>query len=364
MIPIIAAFAPTYAEARARFIAAAAARRLPAERHVHPEARGAEGEELSVDVALLGDPQAQALLVLTSGMHGVEGFCGSGCQVGLLHDEAVLATVEATGVAVLFHHAVNPYGFSWLHRTNEDNVDLNRNFRDFSSPPAQNAAYAEVHVMMVPPDWPPSPDNGAAIAAYVATRGRAALQSAVSSGQSDRPDGLFYAGVAPAWSNVVLRDVLHRHGSTRRKLGWIDFHTGLGPWGHGEKIYSGPPDAAMIARAKAWYGTDVTSFYDGSSTSPALTGVAFHAALKACPAVEFTGIAQEYGTLSLDATLQALRADQWLRNHPETDARIRAAIKHQLRDAFHDEREEWKAMVYAQARVVVLQALRALGTAS
>ncbi|MGC1819333.1 MAG: DUF2817 domain-containing protein, partial [Casimicrobiaceae bacterium] len=166
MIPITEAFASTYAEARAKFVAAAAARHLPAERHVHPEARGAEGEELSADVALLGDPQAQGLLVLSSGMHGVEGFCGSGCQVGLLHDEAILAAVEATGAAVLFHHAVNPYGFSQLHRTNEDNVDLNRNFRDFSSPPAHNAAYAEVHAMIVPPEWPPSRDNGAAIAAY------------------------------------------------------------------------------------------------------------------------------------------------------------------------------------------------------
>ncbi|HEV2219343.1 MAG TPA: DUF2817 domain-containing protein, partial [Casimicrobiaceae bacterium] len=295
-------------------------------------------------------------------MHGVEGFCGSGCQVALLHDEVIVAAVAATGVAVLFHHAVNPYGFSWLHRTNEDNVDLNRNFRDFSSPPAHNAAYAAVHAMMVPADWPPSPDNGAAIAAYVAAHGRSALQRAVSSGQSDRPDGLFYAGVAPAWSNRVLRDVLHRHGRMRRRLGWIDFHTGLGPWGHGEKIYSGPPAPSMIARAKAWYGADVTSYYDGSSTSAPLTGVAYQAALDACPDSELTAIALEYGTVAFEATLQALRADQWLRNQPEADARIRVAIKHQLRDAFHDEREAWKAMVYAQARVVVLQALRALGT--
>ena len=360
MIPIAAAFAPTYAAARARFVAAAAALKLCTERHVHPSAKGAEGEELSVDVALLGNPDAQALLVLTSAMHGVEGFCGSGCQVGMLHDEAILTAVEASGIAVLFHHAINPYGFSQLHRTNEDNVDLNRNFRDFSSAPTPNEAYAGVHAMMVPDRWPPTPDNGAAIAAYVGTHGRTALQAAVSSGQSDRPDGLFYAGVAPAWSNVVLRDVLHRHGAGRSKLAWIDFHTGLGPWGHGEKIFSGPPDPTMIARAKAWYGADVTSFYDGSSTSVALTGVAFHAALEACPAAEFTGIALEYGTLSLDATLQALRADQWLRNHPGADEATRAAIKRQLKDAFHDEREAWKAMVYAQARVAVLQALRAM----
>ena len=60
------------------------------------------------------------------------------------------------------------------------------------------------------------------------------------------------------------------------------------------------------------------------------------------------------------ATLQALRADQWLRNHPEADAVTRAAIKRQMRDAFYIEREDWKAMVYAQARVAVLQALRVM----
>ena len=69
-------------------------------------------------------------------------------------------------VALVFIHAVNPYGFSQLRRVNEDNVDLNRNFRDFSHPPARNAAYAEVHAMMVPAEWPPTAENGAAIAAH------------------------------------------------------------------------------------------------------------------------------------------------------------------------------------------------------
>ena len=61
--------------------------------------------------------------------------------------------------ASCFLHALNPYGFSHLRRTNEDNVDLNRNFRDFSTLPPPNAAYAEVHGFMVPATWPPSPEN-------------------------------------------------------------------------------------------------------------------------------------------------------------------------------------------------------------
>jgi hypothetical protein len=360
MLDIPAAFARNYAEARRKFHDAARSRSLQVERHLHPVARGADGEELSADVALLGDAHASALLVLTSGMHGVEGFCGSGCQVLLLRDDVVHSAVARSGVAVLFHHAVNPFGFSHVRRVNEDNVDLNRNFLDFSEAPPPNAAYASVHAVVVPDEWPPTKHNSASIGAYVARHGVARLQAAITGGQSDFADGLFYAGRGPAWSNIVLRAVLQRFGANRQRLGWIDFHTGLGPWGHGEKILSGPDDAAMIARARRWYGVDVTTMYDGSSTSALLTGVAYHAALESCPNAEYTGIALEYGTRSLNEVLQALRADQWLANHPEADEPRRSAIKQQMRNAFHDDGAAWQALVYGQARLAVLQALRAL----
>lgn len=128
-------FAATYSEARARFLAAARARGLVLRHYAHPVAKGAQGEELALDVGVLGDPHAKEVLLLTAGTHGAEGFCGSGCEIGLLADDAFVARVARDGVRVVFLHALNPYGFSHLRRTNEDNVDLNRNFRDWSSAP-------------------------------------------------------------------------------------------------------------------------------------------------------------------------------------------------------------------------------------
>jgi hypothetical protein len=359
MTDIPSAFAASYVEARAKFAQAARAQGLAIASRVHPQAVGAQGEALGMDLALLGNPDATSLLVVLSGVHGVEGFCGSGCQVALLQDEIVLDAVRQSGAAVLFCHAVNPYGFSHLRRTNEDNIDVNRNFRDFAAPLAANPVYASLHSIIIPPTWPPTAANAAIIDDYLARYGAEQLQAAVSGGQCDFPDGLFYAGRAPAWSNTTLRDVLREHGLRRERIGWIDIHSGLGAWGHGEKIYAGPDDAAMIARARTWYGCDVTSFYDGTSTSAALTGVSFHAALDACPQAEFTGIGIEYGTQPLDDVFDALRAEQWLANHPEADEPVRLAIKRQMRGAFHDDRDEWKMIVYGQARVAVLQALRA-----
>jgi len=144
-------FSKTYAEARRKFLDAARAGGAVLESHVHPSARGAEGEELAVDVARFGDRDAENLFVVISGTHGNEGFCGSACQTGMIGEGVVAARPQT--VAVLLIHAVNPYGFSHIRRVTEDNVDLNRNFQDFSRPLPENARYAEIHDALVPADW-------------------------------------------------------------------------------------------------------------------------------------------------------------------------------------------------------------------
>jgi hypothetical protein len=107
----------------------------------------------------------------------------------------------------------------------------------------------------------------------------------------------------------------------------------------------------------------VTSFYTGSSTSAAVTGSLASVAVEECPRVRFAGIGLEFGTVPLAHVLQALRADQWLANQPAGALPPqREPIKRALRDAFYIDTDEWKAMVYGQARVAVLQALRGLST--
>ena len=355
----VAHFAADYADARGKFLAAAKAQGAALETHVHPRSRGPAGEALAVDVALFGGATASSLLLVTSGTHGAEGFCGSGCQVALLRDASFADSVKRSGAAVAFLHALNPFGFAHVARTNEDNVDLNRNFRDFAGDQS-NVAYVEVHDFVVPDAWPPSAECERRMADYIAAHGTAALQQATSAGQSERPDGLFFAGTKPAWSSDLLRDVLRRHAGRRRRLVWIDVHTGLGPLGHAEKIYAGPDDAATLARTRACFGADVTSIYDGTSTSARLGGMLFNAVAETCPGVEYAGIALEYGTLPFTEVMAALRARQWLTNHPGAPAEVRERILRMVRDAFYVDTPAWKAMAFAQARVAALQALAAM----
>lgn len=165
-------------------------------------------------MALEGDPAGPRLLIVSSACHGVEGFGGSGVQVFALHDTEWRAKARDAGVAVLYIHALNPYGFSHVRRVTQENVDLNRNFHDFSAPLPVNEGYRRVHPLLFPPTWPPDAANQATIQDFVARNGLAAWQAAITGGQYEYPDGLSYGGNAPTWSNQTVRAILREYAGT------------------------------------------------------------------------------------------------------------------------------------------------------
>ncbi|WP_420998297.1 M14 family metallopeptidase [Cupriavidus sp. 30B13] len=350
-------FSRSYAEARQKFLDAARAAGATLADFPHPTRRGSAGEALAMDVAWAGDAQARRVLLVTSGVHGVEGYCGSGAQVALLGDAALLAACAAAGVALMMVHAVNPYGFSHLRRVNEDNVDLNRNFMDFTKPLPENAPYAEIAPLLLPEQWPPSEADQAALMQSVMERGLPWYQAAVSAGQYHAPDGMFFGGHQATWSNYTLRRILARYGAGRDALRWLDLHTGLGPWGYGEPIYMGPDQPAPIGRARAIWGSNVTSIYDGSSTSAALSGMAWLAVPETLPTLDYSGIALEFGTLPVTEVLEALRGDHWLHLHPEADEGQRDLIRQAMWHAFYGDADDWREGVVEQVREAAVKAL-------
>ncbi len=352
-------FSQTYAQARTQFLDAAGAAGLRVQSHLHP-LKGHDGESLAMDVVREGPPDAAGLLLMSSACHGVEGFCGSGVQVALLRNTAWHQAVQVSGCAVLYVHALNPHGFSHWRRTTEDNVDLNRNWHDFSRPLPQNPGYDELATAIVPETWPEPAQTAQRLAAFTAAHGERGLQTALSGGQYRHPDGIFYGGRAPTWSQLTLRDVLREHGRVCRRMGWIDLHTGLGPNGHGERIFASKNDAAALRRARSWWGESVTSIYDGSSSSALLQGLMWQAADWECPQAEYTGIALEYGTQSMNEVMTALRADAWLHKHPQQGAAQRSQIRRQVRDAFYTDTDAWKQRIVEQAEEAALQALQGL----
>jgi Protein of unknown function (DUF2817) len=154
-------------------------------------------------VALTIARDERECIIKTNERCGAEGFCGSGCQIALLHDDELQGRLDKAGMALLLIHAVNPYGFSHLRRVNEDNIDLNRNFLDFEQALLVNSGYAVVYPLVLPDAWPPGEANEKAISEAIEKGGRS-FQNAVSTGQTTHPDGLFYAGRAPASARPVM----------------------------------------------------------------------------------------------------------------------------------------------------------------
>jgi Protein of unknown function (DUF2817) len=358
---VSANFSATYAEAREKFIVAAKERDMEVTSHLNEHAKGAEGEDLYMDVVRFGPRAAKKILFISSGTHGGEGFCGSGIQVNLLKNGFFKELPADT--AVILVHAVNPSGFSHIRRVNENNIDLNRNFRDFSEELPDNPAYREVHDMVVPTDWdgPAREEAEAKITAFIEDRGLPTFQAAVTGGQHIEEKGLFFGGKEASWSNETLRAISKEHAGDAEHLALLDIHTGLGPYGYGELIFVG--DINGLPRAQNWYDNEATSPEAGTSSSAVVSGTINQGICQMAPNATHTCVAIEYGTLPIMEVLNALRADNWLYIHGDIKSELGQKIKNDVRDAFYCDADDWKSMIWERGHSIISKALKGLENA-
>ncbi|HEY4332545.1 MAG TPA: M14 family metallopeptidase [Ilumatobacteraceae bacterium] len=354
--PDITPLSATYAGARAAFLTAAVSAGASISHHVHP-LRGPDDEELAVDVAELGPPTAAHVVVVVSATHGVEGYCGSALQRHWLEHHSHERPAD---VALVMVHGLNPYGFAWVRRVNEDNVDLNRNFIDWEQPPPANPDYDSIADLIVPAAWSEE-EQARTLSALFEVAGRVGLdrmQEIISSGQYTNPTGVFYGGTAPVWSHRWLRAWGAERLARATHVTIIDLHTGLGPWGFGELIGSEASTTDAHRRAMALWG-DVTSMVDGDSVSANLFGDWQAAAGQLAPHAEVTATTIEYGTVDTLTVLQALRADAWLHAHGDPRGAGAAAVRAQVRAAFADDDPAWLRATWPRFTDVLDRALRA-----
>ena len=350
-------FAASYAQGRAKFLEAA--KPFSVVSFEHP-GRGPDGDRLFTDVAVVGEPSATKVLLANSATHGVEGFCGSGALTAWLSSDG--PKTMRPDVRAVIVHAINPHGFAWLRRVNEDNVDLNRNFVDHDAPAPLNADYEALHGHLLPDDWTDdSPANiSAALKSYSDTHGAFAMQAALSRGQYHYPDGVFYGGNAPVWSNRVFREIVSRWVAGASHVTFLDFHTGLGPFGHAELISKCEPNDPELARLRSWFGNAVKTSAAGESTSPLLHGLIAHAIRDVMPADTVSALTVEYGTYEVSEVLGSIIADNWLHARGERQSDIGRGIVARVKEAFYPDDDDWRELVGVRAQQLMRRALEGL----
>ncbi|HEY4344381.1 MAG TPA: M14 family metallopeptidase [Parvibaculum sp.] len=349
-------FSDTYQQARSRFLAAAKAAGAELVHHIHP-LKGPDGAEIATDVARIGPASARQILGFGSGTHGVEGFCGSGVETALLSNGFAEALPADT--ALVFIHAINPWGFAWGRRVNEDNVDLNRNFLDHAKPRPANPGYDGIYDAVNPKELSEEAiaDGRAKMKAYAEEHGPAALQHALTAGQYVYPEGVQFGGQRAVWSNTTLRTVIREQMSAADRIVYIDIHSGLGARGHGEVICTAPETSYAFKRMHGWWGDIVHSTRTQGSVSSDVPGSITEAFAQELPTQDLTPCGLEFGTIAMNAVAAALVADNWLHRNGGLDNPLAPAIKKQIRDAFYVDEDDWKEDVTRQTRSMAKRAL-------
>ena len=353
-------FADRYPEARAKFQLAVAQTGGQLVSYVHPAAAGPDGGTLAIDVGSFGAPDAGKAFLILSGTHGGEGYTGSAAQIALMRSGALSSLPADTRVVLL--HGINPYGFAHWTRTTENNVDLNRNFVDFSRRLPRNDAYLELHDAICPSAWTDASraDAQRKIETWIERHGQQAWMQAIMAGQYDEPTGLNYGGRAPEWSRSTLETVIAKHLPAVRKLAFIDWHTGLGQPGQPFFLCFNDYRDASWERVCDWWGREriETAEGYGGAQRPTYTGLIFHGVQRLVGPAQMAGAVIEFGTLPVAESYEQLRIDRWLKfGDASGDAESRAALRRGVRNAFTPPDPAWRRGVVEHAVAIQRQAL-------
>ncbi len=356
-------FSSDYLQARSRFTLAADGLGIRCHRQSIPHPLvGPDGERLSLDYAWIGDPDAPRVLVTQSAVHGVEGFAGSAIQLDQML-ERTRQTLPGK-LAVLHIHAVNPHGFFNCRRVNEDGVDLNRNFVDFSKPLPTNPDYDTLRTSLIPEnlsDWDRASKR---LADYERDWGSTRFHQAVSGGQFNDPQGPFYGGAKPAWSRTVLEGLFaDLKLASRERIAVLDLHTGLGPYGYGELICDHPPGSEGVKMARRWYGANVTEPALGTSSSVPKLGLIDFAWQQAF-GDRVCFLTLEFGTYPFADLMESLRRDHAV--HKAFSSQTEPAQLEQVRQSmmghFNPPATDWQEAVILRSRKVIQMALDGLSS--
>ena len=318
-----------------------------------------EGETLVTNIALLGPDNASHVVVIVSGVHGVELPAGSLLQQ-LWLENAKNALTHLTDTRFVFVHALNPYGAAYGMRTDWDmegqgNIDPARNFIDFAV--ATNAANPDIAAIMLQADlscfgvvqmW-----MKLLHIAFI-KQGKTAFKRGFVRGQYTHPDAPYYGGKSPSLTRLTWDEVIAKYvrGPQVKKIWHLDCHTGDGPFGllqlyinnrEGGHVYDTAcrlmphPRIQMTEKYFADIAGDIVDYWSQC-------GVA---------GVEVTPMTLEFGTSSaviegIDV-LHAILTRTILQQRYGGQHKASSRIVQRMRDAFAPRKATWFDAVQTQA---------------
>lgn len=317
-----------YHEARDLF--RQAAQDLGAHLENHVVLSGAEyGGDLTIDVAVVGVEDPTWSLVVSSGLHGVEGFFGSALQTAYLRQVQRQDVIDSKGQLVLIH-AINPFGFFALRRVNEDNVDLNRNFLVTGETYSGSSQLYKDLDDFLNPASPPHQFDGYLVKALwnIGRFGYSKLKQIVAEGQYDYPKGIFFGGHKTAQSTAIIETHILRWARGRHVV-HLDFHTGLGKRGKYKLLVPGKRSQTDLTYYSTFLGPEIEHLGSDRGIAYKTKGDFGQYVLSISGTTDYHFFFAEFGTYSGIRVLKALRTENqafFFSSQPSVRERARAEL--------------------------------------
>jgi len=366
----LAFFPNSYDQSRERFRAAVAAKANQGGGLLPPFAiANPADEDLTIDHALFSRG-GDRLLVVQSGIHGSEAASGAAVQLFLLdqHLDALLSR----GIDVYLIHALNPWGFKHDRRTDQDNINLNRNFTiDGSvyrtpSPDYQRFRSIFEPTQPVSSDWIDSFTGDAKLLANLVADGFSSrsIVDGLDNGQYRFPQGLNYGGSGPAAQTGFLRGQLAELlARPYKKILFLDFHTGLGKAGTLAVIKGKNPSPPLMAEMSALLdqqdGIEISSAETPGFFATSGDVIDFVPSLSPNPH-QVLAVTMEYGTLGADLIAQLKSVQRLILEnqnffHGSASLAVEAAVKRNFAELFNPTDPGWRRKVMDAANRVFSQ---------
>ena len=317
--------------------------------------------DLTIDICYIpAQGDSLNLLILSSGVHGVEGYVGHAAQQLFLENYLSDEFLQNTGVLLI--HAVNPYGFKYTRRVTENNVDMNRNSPSTSDLYVkQNEGYSQVYDLINPQKKvrTGSLENRFFFVKAINEIRKASLsvlRQAVLQGQYTYPEGLYFGGHGPEPQIEVLEPVISEISLPYRRIMMLDLHTGYGERG---KLHLFPNPMEDEERRKLesmfdgfdidWGDTD--DFYTVTGDFAGFVGTLN-------PGKEYYPMVFEYGTLNSQTTMGSLKSIHIMilenqgRQHGFASIKDSLHVKADIREMYYPESVSWRNYTMQQTRDV------------
>lgn len=330
-------------------------------------------DDLYIDnLYLPSKDKKENLIVLTTGVHGMEGYIGS-VMLDVFFEE-IYPTLDTTDTGILVVANVNPYGMKYKRRYNENNVDLNRNFiLDWESfDLSSNKDYPEVKDFLQPEGkignafWHEA-GFYASLAKEALTKGADKVSDALLSGQYEYPTGVYYGGngdeISTAYLKSVFNDCLD---GEYKNIVHIDIHSGYGPR-YNMVIFNSVFETMTEAETKEAFGYDYVISHDSESfyaTTGDTTDYFYRLAESKNSDKELFSICFEFGTigdsfidsiLSLKYTVDENR-QHWYPTDNEISAEV---VSENYNELFYPEEPDWRAKTVEDFKAATMGVLNA-----